>query len=248
MSQEEVPQSGEEQAPETEPSPAEEQVPAEGAGEEEKAPEPAPEVEAARPEQPSPPRRRGCGLLGWIVILAVALAVAAYLVHKAQVEELRRRQEEQMKRKSVRAAQLQQVGQELAAALEAAQAGDIARALVILDSQSSILSSIATEASASSDAEDANDAVEKKRIVSQIANSIRQKQEEVKAFAVSEISRLATQFPQVRKAAAQPAPKAPAEEAKAGEKEKPAAEAEPSGETKPRETQPPAAPPAQKGP
>ncbi len=202
-----------EEAPQTEGTPESSQA-------EQQQPQPEqpttePEI-SAQPPAPAEgrPKRGGCGLIAWIVILAVALAVAAYLVHRAQVEEERRRQAEKMQRKSVRASQLQHVGEELAKALEAAKAGDIGKALLILEAQSNILSSIATEAAASHDAEDANNALEKKRLVTQVANSIRQKQEEVKTFAASQISSLASAFPQIQEAAVeQPQPQAEKEKA-----------------------------------
>jgi len=147
-------------------------------------------------------QRRGCGLLTWVVILVVVLAVAAYLIHRAQVEEFKRQQAEQVQRRAVRATQLDQVGNSLAQALEAVQAGDIASALLIIESQEKILASIAQEAASSQDAEDASDAVDKKGALAQVRTAIRQKQEEMKAFAVQELLGLATEFPQVKSAAA----------------------------------------------
>jgi len=157
-------------------------------------------------------RRRGCGLVAWVVVLAAVLAVAAFLVHKAQVEELRRQQEEQLERRAVRATQMDQIGTNLVKALKAAEEGDISSALLILESQGEILAAVAKEAAASHDAEDATGAADKKSALAQAASGIRQKQEETRAFAVRQISGLAVQFPQVREAST----KAAAEGTEAG--------------------------------
>jgi hypothetical protein len=157
-------------------------------------------------------------LFTWIVILAVVIAVAAYLVHRAQVEELKRQQAEQMERRAVRATQLQQVGQDLAKALDAAQRGDISTALLILEAQDNVLGAIAKEASASQDAEDANDVISKKAAVARVRDAIRQKEEEVKALAVQEISGLGTHFPRVRPSAtAEPSEQKPEEASSQGQ-------------------------------
>ncbi|MBC7286758.1 MAG: hypothetical protein H5T86_01695 [Armatimonadetes bacterium] len=172
--------------------------------------------------------KRGCGVLAWIVVLAVVVAVVAYLLHQAQVQEQRRLAEEKAQRHAVRQSQLSSIGDDIAKALQYAQEGDLAKTLMILDAQQNLLATIAREASASGDQEDATQIVDYKAAVAQVADAIRQKQQELNELAVQQIASLGSKFPQVQRAAsqlgAQPAEKAP---------EEPAATQQPQGEAAP---------------
>ena len=196
---------------------------AEQAAAKEQQPAPAPESRAEAPSQPSAQTeqsqggKRGCSLFAWIVILAIILAVAAYLVHKAQVEEQKRKAEELAKRRAVRQSQLAAIGNDIAKALEVAQEGDIAKTLMILEAQENLLATIAREASASGDNEDAQEIVAYKAAVSQVADAIRQKEEELKTFAIQQISSLGSKFPQVKEVLTELKAPAAAEEQKSGE-------------------------------
>ncbi len=216
------------------------QKPAEAAGgqepsaEGEKPQETKPQ--AAAPE-PAKSGGRGCSLFAWIVVLAVILAVAAYLVHRAQVEEQKRKQEELAQRRAVRESQVSAIGEDIAKALRVAQEGDIAKALMILEAQENLLATIAREASASGDNEDAQRIIEYKAAVGAVADAIRQKQEELRTFVIQQISGLGTKFPQVQRAAtsveSQPSggeKEQAAEKESGGEAGQPAAESGTGGE------------------
>ena len=246
------PEQAQPEQPQAEEAPAAEATQAEAASAEPAKTEPAPAKPAAKSPEPSKKSGgRGCSLFAWIVVLAVILAVAAYLVHRAQVEEQRRKQEELAQRRAVRETQIANIGDDIAKALQVAQEGDIAKTLMILEAQENLLATIAREASASGDAEDAQRIVEYKAAVSQVADAIRQKQEELRTFVIQQISSLGTKFPQVQRAATaieepsaeeQPQQEAQPEQGAGGEEEQPAPAAEAGGSEQPQAEQQPEQP------
>ena len=151
-------------------------------------------------ESPEAPKRgRGCGLVTWIIILIIGLIVAALIVHNAQVQQ-KKAQEEKAMRHSVRATQLSQVGDGIAKAVQLIKQGDIKAGLDALQAQSNVLSAMGQEAASSGDVEDANDIVRRRAAVNAVVDAIKQKQQELQAFAEQQVASLATDFPSVKQA------------------------------------------------
>jgi hypothetical protein len=199
-------------------------------------------VESSESPQPTPVKKgTGCGLLAWVVILAIGLAVAVLLIHEAKVEQERQKAAKD-KRLEVRSTQLAAVGTDVLKAADLIQQGDIARGLDVLQSQQTILGSLVTEAQSSGDTSDATDIVARREALSGVVAAIKQKQEETRQFAADQVSLLEKQFPGVAKKAQA------AQEAKPGET--PAAPGETSALTEPAKpgAEAPAATPATPAP
>lgn len=160
----------------------------------------------------APRKGRGCGLVTWVVILIIGLIVAAVIIHNAQVQQQKALQEKAM-RHSVRETQLSQVGEGIAKAALLLKQGDLAGALDALEAQTNVLSAMGKEAATSGDVEDANDIMRRKAAVSTVLEAVKQKQQELQAFAEQQIASLASDFPSVRQAleAAPAASEAPAQ-------------------------------------
>ncbi|MCX7598162.1 MAG: hypothetical protein N2512_04760 [Armatimonadetes bacterium] len=147
----------------------------------------------------TPKKGRSCGLVTWILILIIGLIVAALIVHNAHVQQQKALQEKAM-RHSVRQSQLSQVGEGIAKAAQLLKQGDLGGALDALEAQSNVLSALGKEAASSGDVEDANDIMRRKTAVSAVLDAVRQKQQELQAFAEQQMASLATDFPKVRQA------------------------------------------------
>jgi uncharacterized protein HemX len=156
-------------------------------------------VESSESPQPAPVKKgTGCGLLAWVVILVIGLAVAAVLIREAKIEQ-ERQEAAKTQRLQVRSAQLSQVGKDVLKASELIQQGDVPRALDILQSQQTILASLASEATSAGDTADGEDIVAKRTALAGVVSAIKQKQEETRQFAEDQVGSLEKHFPGVSK-------------------------------------------------